>query len=398
LGDGEYFPTDHDEYIWIPGDTLRARDGLLDIRITEELGEVTYLDKLRLIAVDHPQSLELYSNDKWKAPPYPEFRLFGTTQRLHPTKALDHKGVDVTQRVLRRDRVYADTFARTLRNTAETHSLTLDFSGAPSAGTFLVLHGWVDWADGSTFLERSQTKGAALFPPYLQMRDAQGRWQTVIEDMGIPSGKTKTIAVDLSGKWLSSSRELRIVTNLCVFWDEVFLGVEYGKPEYRLSDLTTVSAELDYHGFSLPEIHPERRQPENFLYHTTTVQAPWNPTPGLYTRYGDVAPLLTEADDQYVILGSGDEIRLRYDATSAPPLPQGWTRDYLLYFDGWAKDADANTAYSQTVEPLPFHGMSRYPYPATERFPDTPAHRQWRERYNTRPALRWLRPLTSSTR
>ena len=34
--------------------------------------------------------------------------------------------------------------------------------------------------------------------PYLQMQDAAGRWKTVIEDMGMPAGKPKTIAVDLA--------------------------------------------------------------------------------------------------------------------------------------------------------------------------------------------------------
>ena len=47
---------------------------------------------------------------------------------------------------------------------------------------------------------------------------------------------------------------------------------------------------------------------------------------------------------------------------------------------------------SQTVEPLPFHGMSRYPYPEGERFPEDGVYRPYREHYNTRPALRLLRP------
>jgi hypothetical protein len=62
--------------------------------------------------------------------------------------------------------------------------------------------------------------------------------------------------------------------------------------------------------------------------------------------------------------------------------------------DGWAKDADPNTAYSRSVEPLPFHAMTTYPYPETEHFPDDEAHREYRKTYNTRPALRLLRPLT----
>jgi hypothetical protein len=92
-------------------------------------------------------------------------------------------------------------------------------------------------------------------------------------------------------------------------------------------------------------------------------------------------------------MGSGDEVRLRFAAAALPPLPAGWRRDFLLKVDGWAKDADANTAFSQSVEPLPFHAMSRYPYPAGERFPDDALHRLYREYYNTRPALRLIRPL-----
>ncbi len=124
----------------------------------------------------------------------------------------------------------------------------------------------------------------------------------------------------------------------------------------------------------------------------------WNPTPGLYTRYGDVTPLLREVDDRLVIMGSGDEIRLLFPTAALPSLRPGWKRDFLLLVDGWAKDADANTAFSQSVEPLPFHGMRSYPYPPAEHFPDDALQRDDALRYNTRPALRLVRPLTTATR
>lgn len=76
-----------------------------------------------------------------------------------------------------------------------------------------------------------------------------------------------------------------------------------------------------------------------------------------------------------------------------PASPRGWVRDFLLLVDGWAKDADANTAFSQNVEPLPFHGMSSYPYPSGESFPQDLTHKDYRATYNTRPALRLIRPL-----
>jgi tetratricopeptide (TPR) repeat protein len=396
-GDGTYFPVDHDEYVQIRGESLVPVDGRYEVRITEELREVSYLDQLRLLALDHPADVEVFTNDKFKAPPFPDFRLFGVRQKIRPVRARDSRWVDVRERVLARDRTYPDGFRRNAAGIAELHSLELDFGdagdAAPDGRAVLVLSGWVDWADGSTFLGAAQESPAGLVFPYLQVRDENGEWRTVMEDMGIPAGKPKTIAVDLTGKFLSAAREVRIVTSLCVYWDEVFLTTETGAPEVAMRELAPQHAELRYRGFSRPVIHPARTQPESFDYQSWMPVSMWNPTPGLYTRYGDVRPLLAELDDRLVILGSGDEVRLLFDAAALPPLPAGWRRDFLLFVDGWAKDADANTAFSQTVEPLPFHGMSQYPYPEGERFPDDEVHRLDRERYHTRPALRLLHPL-----
>jgi tetratricopeptide (TPR) repeat protein len=400
-GNGEYFPVDHDEYVQIPGEALRAVDGRYEVRITEELREVSYLDQVRLIAVDHPRPVEVFTNDKFKGPPFPEFRLFGARRRIYPVAARDDAGRDVLPRLLHRDGTYPDGFRRDFTGIAEPHTLDLDFGSperaAPGGRAVLVLTGWVDWADGSTFLAAAQATAGGhaggLLMPQLQVKDAAGRWRTVIEDMGIPSGKPKTIAVDLTGKFLSASRQVRIVTSVCVYWDEIFLTNDTAAPETRLTPLDPASADLHFRGFSTPVIHPERKQPEAFDYARPMPLSMWNPTPGLYTRYGDVRELLGALDDRLLIMGSGDEVRLLFDAAALPPLRPGWQRDFLLLVDGWAKDADANTAFSQSVEPLPFHAMSRYPYPAAEHFPDDPAHRAYRATYDTRPALRLLRPL-----
>ena len=75
-----------------------------------------------------------------------------------------------------------------------------------------------------------------------------------------------------------------------------------------------------------------------------------------------VRTLLLESDDMYVIMNAGDQVTVEFDAAEAPELPDGWTRTFLIYTDGWIKDGDLNTATGQTVEPLPFHSQSRYPY------------------------------------
>jgi len=97
-----------------------------------------------------------------------------------------------------------------------------------------------------------------------------------------------------------------------------------------------------------------------------------------------VTELLQDADDRFVILGRGEEVTLKFSARRLPALPRGWKRDFILYSNGYCKDMDPNTAYPDTVEPLPFHSMSAYPYPETEHYPDDPSHLEYIKRYNTR--------------
>ncbi|HXB21628.1 MAG TPA: FG-GAP-like repeat-containing protein [Candidatus Solibacter sp.] len=387
-GDGAFFPVNHREYIQIPGTSFQRRGTQYEVRITEELREVSYLDKVQLIAVDHRAGEQIFTNDKFKAPPFPEFRLFGVEQKIHPVQARDQRGENVLPRLLRNDGQYVDTFTHNYAGVAELHHLDLDFGDAAANNrAVLVLSGWVDWADGSTFMSTAQENKDGLIFPYLQVRDSQGHWKTVIADMGIPSGKPKNMAVDLTGKFLSSSREIRIITNMCVYWDEIYLSEKTTAPELKLTWLNAGNADLRYRGFSHAVVHPARTQPEEFDYEKWSPTTMWNPTPGLYTRYGDVRELLTEADDRMVIMGSGDELRLLFDARQLPPVAPGEQRDFLLLVDGWAKDADANTAFARTVEPLPFHGMSSYPYPTSQHFPADTAHREYQLRFNTRPAV-----------
>jgi Tfp pilus assembly protein PilF len=371
LGTG--LPVDHDEYVQVPAGALQARNGYYEVRVTEELREVSYLDQIQLVAVDHPAGVEIFTSDKYIAPPFPEFRLYGVERRRYPVRAVDGRGRDVLERILRRDERYVDGFRRELDGRAEEHALVLDLP----AGAVLYLHGWVDWADGSVFVAASQAE--PLRGPRLEV-ERQGRWVTALSDMGMPAGKPKTIAVELP----PVARRVRISTNMCVYWDEVFVGESRQPPEARRTRLAPAAADLRFRGFSAVRVDPQRRRPERFDYALVRPTAMWNPTPGHYTRYGETRELLSKIDDRLVVMGSGDELRLRFREQELPALPAGWKRDFLLFFDGWAKDADANTAYGSTVEPLPFHAMRSYP-----EFPSPAAPE------STRPALRLLPRLAS---
>ena len=65
---------------------------------------------------------------------------------------------------------------------------------------------------------------------------------------------------------------------------------------------------------------------------------------------------------------NGDELELRFQAP--PPPDPGRTRTWFLFADGFGKDMDPNSAAADEVGPVPFHGMTAYPY-ATPRTPAT---------------------------
>jgi tetratricopeptide (TPR) repeat protein len=391
-GDGSYFPVDHEEYVQIPGAALQPIHNEYEVRVTEELSEVSYLDQIQLYAVDHPAGTEIFTNEKFKGPPYPEFRLFSVKRRIYPKTARDDHGTDVLPELIAKDQRYPDHFRRSETGVADLHWLDLDFGSAALPGkAILLLNGWVDWPDGSTFRKASQESEAGLVMPYLQVQDAAGAWKTVNRDMGMPAGKPKTIVVPV--EFLSASRKVRIVTNLCVYWDEIFLSEGASDAQVKPALIPFDSADLHFRGFSETRIHPERKQPDTFFYDHVSAASFWNPTPGLYTRFGRVDNLLRDVDDQLVIMGSGDEVRLQFPVAALQAPPAGITRDFLLKVDGWAKDRDPNTAFSSTVQPLPFHGMSQYPYPASEHFPRDAVHDSYQRTYNTRQPSELIGPL-----
>ena len=63
-----------------------------------------------------------------------------------------------------RDRVYAAGFRHDLAGRAEMHSLELDFpaGAARENRAVLILNGWIDWADGSTFMAAVARRAAGL--------------------------------------------------------------------------------------------------------------------------------------------------------------------------------------------------------------------------------------------
>ncbi|MEM8930927.1 MAG: FG-GAP-like repeat-containing protein [Acidobacteriota bacterium] len=384
---GAWVSSDPSELVRVDGAV--PEDGVYHLRITEELWEAAFFDRVRLWVVDHPADVEVASSLRIvPGATTPETVL--ASRALRPVAAAaDGRGRDVTSRVAARDEVYADGYPSSpYQGVSEPWSFTVDLGTVPADPVRLHLDGWIFPADASLNLAVAQRSDYPYLPPRVEVETDEG-WQTLVESMGFPAGKTKTMVVDLPPLPTGATGRLRLVTSLWLHWDRIAWTARPADDEPIVrARLDASRADLRYRGFSAP-VRLAPNAPHAFDYsavHATAAAGHdvWLPFPGRYTRYGDVLPLLAEAEDFSVILAAGDEIALDFDASELSPPAEGWRRSVFLESHGWDKDADRNTGEGLRLEPLPFHAMSRYPYGPDERYPDTPGHRRYVDTWLTR--------------
>ena len=392
-------PDETKDFVKISGTQIQPKSGKYSIQITEELWETAYFDQVKLIAVDHPVDTGIFVNEQYTPPPFAKFKIYGVAEKRFPKSAVDHHGEDVSDALKAFDYRYAVEHAPgAYQGVVEPHAIVLDLGNVPNDTPLtLFLSGWIFPTDTSINVALFQNPRINPRFPSVAVKDKTGEWRTVIDRVGLPAGKNKTITVDLTGRFLSDDRRVRIETDMQIYWDTTFFTVGTQAVPMEVTTLNPDSADLHYRGFS-EMYRPNPHAPHLFDYQKVTKSAQWRDLAGYYTRYGNVAPLLQEVDDMYVILNAGDEITVEFEASRLPTLKAGWVRDFILYSDGWDKDGDINTLTSQTVEPLPFHGMSSYPYPDTEHYPNDEVHRRYQLEYNTRRVEHRLPLLDTGTK
>lgn len=375
------------EYVPIP--RLVPKDGQYVLQVLESLEETVYVDEAKLIAVDHPEGTEVWPNEMMAMGiPQPPFELFCFREPIEPVKAVDHRGVDVTEQLRRIDRACAGSseLENDLYGYAKDHAVELDFGDRlhklpADARLVLVLYGSTEYPYSSTNYAASRA-GLRMKAPSIEVWRG-GRWVELLHEVGCPAGMQHVMAVDLGGKLLPSDEKIRVATNMEIYWDRIFLAAHRADARLRLQEVAAQSADVHFLGFARP-YSPDGRRPELYDYERVDRAVPWHLMKGQYTRYGEVGELLRQTDDCYVIMGRGDELTLRFPEKALGPVPSGYRRSFLLKVDSYCKDMDLYTAHPDTVEPLPFHAMRSYPYGPDERYPETDRTKDYLRRYNTR--------------
>ncbi len=363
-----------EDWVKVRGDQLAPRDGGYDLRITAELWETHFFDLVSLLVVDHPDDTEIFVDERFAVPP-PKLQVIPTGRSQAFASVRDDKGGDVSDLAAARDSRYVDFAGRgSYQGITRAHFVEMELpDSAPRAGPlWLVASGWIHPTDSSINVAIGQGAHAGPEGLSLHVADAGARFHQVRKGLGFPSGKDKTILVDLTGLFgATGARRLRLATNLEIFWDR--LGWAIGRPDVTVQPrrLELLGADLSYRGYSVTE-QPASSVPERPRYTLAGTAPLWRDLEGYYTRFGDVRDLLRAVDDRYVIMNAGDELRLRF--AEAPPA-RGLVRDFIVMGDGWVKDGDYNTSFSRTVLPLPTHRTGRYDV-APRQLEDDPVYRQ----------------------
>jgi Tfp pilus assembly protein PilF len=351
------------EWYKIRRDQLVPHDGYYDLRITAELWEVYYYDRIALMTVDHPANTEIYVDERFVIPPAKlGFTTVATPHKI--ARATDDNGKDVTDIVSTLDGRALASFGRgQYQGITRDHYVEIDLGeDAPKSGPlYLIAQGSIHDTESSlnvaiTQGNRWHAKGMSVEVP-----DGHGGWITAQSDLGFPAGRKKTVLFNLTNIFRPGTpRRVRLRTNLEIYWDCIEWAQGDPNAGVKTQTLDAEAADLHYRGYSTIDTpDPGAPAPEvpNY-YQILGSKQRWRDLIGYYTRYGDVRELLRQVDDRYVIVNSGDEMSLRF--TEQPPPPAGWLRDFIVVGDGWIKDGDFNSTFSKTVLPLPYHAKNEY--------------------------------------
>lgn len=359
------------------------KNGKYELRLVEEKVEANYLDAVKLYAVDIPDNRDLYAERlpiTGGAYVAPEKVIHTTSRNLK--KPLSVKHLETGEEISGKLSVSGNSYVVLSRDRNsgfgwQTLEIDLgDLSGAPMIKLVI---------DGATAFpnthEGHEIANKFLAKSKIEVPDSRGNWVAVPmkERSIVPRDGGGPTAINLTNAFKSNVYKLRIKYLYKTYIRSILFDTTADEAAV-ISEVPLSSAELGYHGHDA-STSVNKGEVVKFIYGTRN-DTPPTYMPGYYTRFGDVTPLLTAQDDKFAIFGSGDEIVLRFDQTAKGP--KGTSRRYLLYSNGYYKSL-SNRNVSPTVEPLPFAGMSNFPYDESrEGYPQDREHLDYIGIYNTR--------------
>ena len=280
---------DGDEYVRLSERQLVSRNGRLELRVTNELEEVLYLDHLQLLSIDHPPDVEVFPREGMRAVPQNGLSLVAVRNVRPLARVVTDRGEDVTSRVAqsrrrRRGRLRANRHSRICQRSRA--DLRVQERRRPGVLAGVVAHGM----DRLRVLERQRRRGSArLVARSAASRGARAgrRVAPLVADVGIPVGRPQTIVVDIGAAASVAGTQFRLTTNMQIQWDVMAIADLASDVALEPRTHAVETATLAWRGYSAvaPEASTPWRAPD---YTRVSPASPWKVFPGRYTREGDV--------------------------------------------------------------------------------------------------------------
>jgi Putative peptidoglycan binding domain len=353
----------------LPHDALVPRtqgdETYYDIKATTEQNEVDYFDDAKLQVIDHDPNVNVY----------PDYRENGEIHTVSkdapaPVSVTDEHSNDVLSQVAHNDNVYWQS-ATSSTPLATPSYIDIKLSNEETTPANLKL-----------IIKRGKegpfpTSASDVSRESFQYKNAEGNFVDLPTDKnifvvtrdGAPHASrnwvnaegTQTKVIDLSGLQIKDNTVRLVSMSNIRQWDVDWLAVDTtADQEVTTTTLAPYSADLHYRGIStMTPTNPSdsRMKLLEPIYDQLTNLFVATPITGNATKYGDVAPLLSDADNKFVIMVQGDELSMKYHV---PEQSEGTVRDFI--YETW----DYQKAYSgplgDTILPLPFNEMTQYPY------------------------------------
>jgi tetratricopeptide (TPR) repeat protein len=391
---------DPEEFVRIDDSALDVSDGRVVLHVTEELRETTYLDRVELVAVEHPADVELHLDESTRQGAYDPLVVYARRRgsAVAPASVLLPGGVDATASAASVDRDYVRGYPQPLSQwPGWVGRYDVEIATAAPA-TALYLTGRIAWYDSTTAYALHQS-GRTFGPLRLDHILPDGTAKTLIPDLGVPAGMDRTMVAHWPNV-LPAGTRLRLSGAHRFLWDRIATAetiervafhddptdpqadavTTNGAPRLPAKDRPTdahltdgrplrrrpaplQSATLGFHGFS-PPIGDRAQHGQSYDFASAAPDDAFPRATGFATRYGDVLPLLTAHDDRLAILVAGDAVALTFQAPPAPP--PATTRTWFLRVSGWAKESGFHNQTGRDIAPLPYRSMTRYPASASD--------------------------------
>jgi flagellar basal body-associated protein FliL len=393
-GSLEYWRNNPWDYIPLNRDQLKAANGYYLINLTQRWDEIFYLDSAYMVVVDHPADQNVYSTmtEQYIDPSYIGNIYTIMKDPLKPISATNelvtiyggkvvnsYNKVNALSQVSNMDGVFTSGFNGKYSqdwNNQTWNRLTLNLGNLAGAKQIkLVVRAIVNWGPDDSYTLWMNKFYSSKVPdhteptpiPFMEVKDANGNWVRVPDSREIPMPPdtlARTYVIDLTGLFPTNDYSLRINNFWNVTYD--YIGVD-----------TSVQQNV-----SIQKIYPQATLRQDFAVNSLSS--------GSFTRYGDVTSLLANEDDEFVIGRQGDSVALQFPISNLAPPAEGMVRDYFFFVACWFKVQYANYGFGSghqgfTVDPLPFHNMTGFPYPLdAESYPYDAAHAAYLGEYNTR--------------